>query len=682
MNRFDRPSLSLRQRLLLLLTLALAWPCLLATAVGVETTASATNLEAIEQRLSDSVRYLSSDELEGRGIGTAGLDEAADYIARQFKALGLKTDLYDGTPFQSFEVTTSAKLGPKKQNHLRLVHDEETIDLQLGEDFRPLAAGGSGAFDLPLVFAGYGITAKDLEYDDYAGLDVKGKAVVILRHEPQQNNPHSVFDGTKPSQHALFRRKISNAFEHGAAAIIFVTTETDLQSQRQQVEKRWQVEVDDLAKAHADFQKLKDPTPDQVAAYRVEVNRRARQIDKFAQQLDHLADPVLEFERAGQSDGRTIPIVHARRGVVDKLVQSALGKSLSELERQIDQGPQPASAALAGWTAQGETAIERERAEIKNVVAVLEGEGPKSDEVIVVAAHYDHLGYGGEASRSPGSNEVHNGADDNGSGTAALIEIARNLTALDKKLPRTIVFIAFTGEERGLLGSDYYVSNPLFPLERTVAMLNMDMVGRLQDDKLIINGTGTAEEFDGLIKRLNAQHGFKLTKSEDGFGPSDHASFYARKIPVLHFFTGAHEDYHRPSDVFEKINVPGIRRIAAMVADFTTEIASAEAAPTYQEIERTAVAGRGGSRPYFGSIPNFSQEGEGYGISGVAGDSPAGRGGLKGGDVIIQFGESRIGNLEDFDSALRKYEAGDKVPVVVRRDGEQVKLEVTLDPPR
>ncbi|OYV80382.1 MAG: aminopeptidase, partial [Planctomycetia bacterium 21-64-5] len=317
----------------------------------------------------------------------------------------------------------------------------------------------------------------------------------------------------------------------------------------------------------------------------------------------------------------------------------------------------------------------------KNVVAVLEGEGPHADETIVVGAHYDHLGMGGEGSLAAGVQEVHNGADDNASGTAALIEVARRLASRTEKLPRRVVFLAFTGEERGLIGSARYCRDPLVPLDKTVAMLNMDMVGRLADDKLIVQGVDTATEFGPVIDHLADRYGLKVTKQPGGFGPSDHSSFYPHKVPVMHFFTGTHSDYHRPSDDYEKINLPGMRRVAEMVADTVVELAELGERPHYQAA-KSKPQFRGGDRPYFGSIPDFGSDEPGYHLGGVSPDSPADKGGLKAGDAIVKLGEYKIGNLEDFDGALRKFKAGDKVSLIVNRDGKPVTLEVVLDPPR
>ena len=654
--------------------------------------ARAEDVSSIEKRLARTAKYLSSDELEGRGIGTKGLDAAADYLHEQFKQLGLKTALYDGKPFQPFTIATSSKMGPKKNNRLTLVGPPAKeggrptkIELKLGTDFNPLAIGGSGKIDLPVVFVGYGITGVKEKYDDYKDIDVQGKAVIILRHEPQQNNPHSVFNGTKTSmQHAPFTRKVSNAYQHGAAAIIFCTGEVEIARRVEAVQRRWQAAVDGLSKENAKFKKTKEPTAKQTTEYRKKIGRLADDVQRYGKLIDAELDPVLGFTRAGPGGTRRdLPVFHCTRAALEKMLKPAIETDLAALEKAIDEGPKPHSRVLKGWRIVGQADVQQTDAQVKNVIAVLEGEGPLADETLVIGAHYDHLGMGARGSRSPGSNEIHNGADDNGSGTTVLLEVARRLATRQGKPRRRIVFIAFTGEERGLLGSEHYCENPLFPLEKTVAMLNMDMVGRLRDDKLVIHGTGTAKLLDELVSELSEKKfGFDVTRRPSGFGPSDQASFYAKKVPVLHFFTGTHADYHRPSDDFDKLNIPGMRRIGEMVGEFALRLAEDKAKPKYIEVKRSRPSGPRGSRPYFGSIPSFTSKAPGYGITGTAKDSPADKAGIKAGDSIIRFGKSKIGNLEDFDGALRKYKAGDKVPLVVLRKGKEVKLTVTLDPPR
>lgn len=643
---------------------------------------------AIEKRLADSAQYLSSDQLQGRGVGTQGIDLAADYIARQFSELGLKTDLFDGTPMQKFKLTTSNEMGPN--NKLMLVgppgengKPPESIELKSGKDFSPLAASSSGEFDLPLVFVGYGITGKEEGYDDYAEVDVKGKMVVILRHEPQQDDPKSSFNGTKDSAHAPFPRKVSNAFEHGAAGVIFCTDQFDLDRNVALCRKKWQQALDQLAAEHEKYKQVEKPTLEQIEKQRQRIDELMGKVEATSERLQTAYDPLMPFRSTSAGDPREdFPVVHCRREVLSRVVTAALGTDLAKLEEQIDDGPTPHSRDLTGWRAVGQTDVERKQPEVKNVVAVLEGEGPSAEEAIVLGAHYDHVGMGRDGSAKDKPQTIYNGADDNASGVAALIEVARSLAGRQKKLRRRIVFIAFSAEERGLLGSAHYVNHPLVPLENTVAMLNMDMVGRLREDKLTVTGTGTAKRFDDLLERVNQRHGLKLEKRASGFGPSDHASFYRKKIPVMHFFTGVHKDLHRPSDVFEKLNVPGMRRVAQLVVDVAEALADAEDRPEYVAMQRPGRTRPGGTRPHLGTMPDFAAKGPGYAIAEVLKDGPAEKAGIQAGDAIIQFGESKLGNLEDIDGALRKHKPGDRVKVVVRRGDKEITFEVTLDPPR
>jgi len=592
--------------------------------------------EAARGRLRAAVAWLAAPEREGRGPGTRGIDQAADWLAAQFKALGLEPVPADTAapaavgPFQRFSMTLDATLGPAADNTAELVAppagdgSRKVIPLRLGTDFTPLAAGGSGSFDLELAFAGYGITAPKEKYDDYAALPAgtaKGAAAIILRQEPQKDDPHSVFDGNQASQHAALSRKVANASEHEVGGVV------------------------------------------------------------FCNDTDADGDTLMAFTRAGDgSENRSLPVLHVRRSVVDEAVKAALGRSLAEIQQGIDAKLEPQSAPLSGWRIRGRTAVERTKTEGRNVLAFLPGTAGAT-ETVVLGAHYDHLGYGGANSAAPGEHVVHHGADDNASGTALLVEVARML-AREGPFPRHILFIGFTGEERGLLGSAHYTGRPAVPLEGTAAMVNLDMVGRLEGDKLIVHGTGTGTGLESLVDRLAARHGFELAKEPGGFGPSDHSSFYARKIPVLHLFTGSHSDYHRPTDTAEKINYDGMVRLARLVADVVRDLATAAERPAYIEVASKQFARGGGDRPYFGSIPDFGKPGGGYAITGATKDSPAAKAGLQGGDVIVRLGESAVTGLEDFDSALRKHKGGDTIPVVVLRDGAEVTLQVTLGAPK
>jgi len=633
--------------------------------------------------LKETLGYLASDELKGRGIGSEGLEEAAQFVAQQMEAIGLKTDLVNGSPFQEFEVNVSSEMGPKKKNVLKLVSDDKTKKLKLGEDFTPLAVGGSSAFDAPLFFVGYGISAEKLEYDEYAGIDVKGKMVVIVRKEPQQGNPHSVFDGTRSSQHALFSRKISNAYQNGAAGVILINDSPGLEEIRGHVQAAFETAVADLVKRQQEYAAKEQHSPKEMEAYMQDVTRLSKKIAEYGDKLEQGLDEVIPLTGAGSESSRpNFPVMFARRSAFEPLIEKQFGKSLSDIEISIDHTLKPIVGPLEGWKAVGETDIVREKATIRNVIGLIEAPNATSDEVIVIGAHYDHLGMGGSGSLAPLTHEIHNGADDNASGTTALLEVARRLAAQKDQLRHRVLVIAFTGEEEGLLGSAHYVKEPVIPIDKTLMMFNMDMVGRLDENKLIAMGSGTAEMFEPLLDKLNEKHQFELTKDPGGFGPSDHSSFYAKQLPVLALFTGTHNDYHRPSDDADKINYEGMARIIDYGVDFLLAIDKANDRPKYVAVESKQPEMRGGTRPYFGSIPDFTVVGKGYGIQGTSPGSPAADAGITGGDVLIDLGGNRIGGLEDFDAALRKFKAGDKVEVTVLRDGKEVKLTVTLAPPR
>ncbi|MHC4179766.1 MAG: protease-associated domain-containing protein, partial [Planctomycetota bacterium] len=310
---------------------------------------------AVEKRLADAVRYLASDELEGRGVGTKGIDLAADYIARQFAQLGLKTELFDGTPFQHLTSVTKAELGP--ENELALVgppkgngEKPDSIELKLGEDFSPLAASGAGKFDLPLVFVGYGITAKEEGYDDYAGVDVGGKAVIVLRHEPQQADPNSVFNGTKDSAHVPLRRKLANAHEHGAAAVVFCTDQFEIRKKVDGRRRQWQQALDRLAAEAAQFKKVDNPTLQQTETQHKRIDELLGEVQRSGEMLRAEYDPVLLLRPGGRGGPpRDFPVVHCRRAALDRAVKAALGTGLAELEEKIDAEPKPHSRELAGW---------------------------------------------------------------------------------------------------------------------------------------------------------------------------------------------------------------------------------------------------------------------------------------------------------------------------------------------
>ena len=318
----------------------------------------------------------------------------------------------------------------------------------------------------------------------------------------------------------------------------------------------------------------------------------------------------------------------------------------------------------------------------RNIVAVIPGASARRGEVVVVGAHYDHLGMGGFGALDPDSTgRVHNGADDNASGTAALLEIGRILA--HRKPARTVVLVAFSGEELGTLGSSYFVSHATpEPIDSLYAMLNMDMVGRLRNARLLALGAATAREFPALLDSLNTPPRFDLRASGDGWGPSDHEVFYATHHPVLHFFTDLHEDYHRSTDDWQRLNVNGIAQVAQFVADLALVLANRPGTLTFVDAPRPqATAGGSGYGAYLGTIPDMSggvPNGEGVKITGVRAGSPAEQAGLAAGDVLTAIGDKHIGNLYDMTDALRSHQAGDTVLIVVKRDTTVLRFTAVL----
>lgn len=338
-----------------------------------------------------------------------------------------------------------------------------------------------------------------------------------------------------------------------------------------------------------------------------------------------------------------------------------------------------------------------------NIIGILDGhDRVLKNEAIVIGAHYDHLGRGGQGSLAANSTDVHHGADDNASGTAAIIELARQF-AKEKKNKRTIIFIAFSGEEDGLFGSKYYVNNPVFPLEKTVAMINLDMVGRLKDDKLTIGGIGTASELKSIVEEKNSRPAlnlplghiyndkgeyvptggpkfevFHLQLNEDGFGPSDHASFYGKQIPVLFFFTGTHLDYHKPSDTAEKINYAGLQQIVAYVSAIAKAVDDNPTRPTYTVAKSATPQGtRMGFGVSLGTIPGYADSTDGMLLDGVRENSPASRAGLKAGDKMVKLAGKDVKNVYDYTAILGELKPDVEYEVVVVRANESLTLKIT-----
>jgi len=571
-------------------------------------------------RYLEHVTYLASDQLKGRGDGSPELDQAADYIASQFRAFGLTPAGDNRTYFQNFELTTGADFGSK--NELRLNGE----DLKINTDFVPIAFSNTAEFEGPVVFAGYGITAPELHYDDYQGIDAKAKVAVILRHEPQELDASSPFNGTNFTAHAAFINKAINARQHGAKGIIFIT----------------------------------DPN-------------------------NHASDPdtVGDGNRIDETADFGISAIYARRAPVLKVFRDA-GKDLPAIQKKIDASLEPQSFELPAVRIRLATEVHRTRKTVRNVVGMLPGsDAALQKEYVVAGAHYDHLGLGDRNSLAPSEiGKIHHGADDNASGTSGVLELARVVARNKQSFKRSIVFMTFAGEELGLLGSSYFVNHPTIPLAGITAMINMDMIGRLTNDRLFVGGVGTSPNFRAWVEDFDKSVGLKLDYSDSGFGASDHTSFNSKKIPVLFIFSGLHADYHKPSDTSDKINGPGAVKILSLVYPILAKAANESERLEYTEVQepqQPAGGGAGGYGPYFGSIPDFRDDLKGVLFSDVRPDSPAAKAGLKPGDLMVEFDGKAIQNLYDFTYALRAKKPGDVVVVVVKRNNQEIKANVTLE---
>ena len=579
----------------------------------------------LERRFQSHIDYLASDALTGRGVGTEGIELAADYIGRQFAQIGLEPAGDNGTYFQTFPMTLQRRL--TQDGYLRFSGDKTSQ--KMGVDYIPFAFSSDAEFKGGLTFVGYGIENPDRGYNDFDNIDLEGSVAMFFDGEPASWADQ---DGNA-TRHAMLRNKIYNCKDRGAVAVLVMNS-----------------------------------TP-----------------------LPESGDRLTEFLSRG-SDDYGIPAMQVTRELAEAVLRSARVKTLDELQEKMDRG-ENASSPVAHVMVSGKADFEKQSAPTRNVLGILRGSGPLADEYVVVGAHYDHLGIRkpmmrkfskGKVLTDAVKPQIHNGADDNASGTSGLIESARMLAA-GPTMKRSVLFIAFTAEESGLHGSKHFIQSNRIPLKSIVAMVNMDMIGRLKPGTHTVQvfGADTGVGLHELVRPHAANVGLKVAFAGGMGGRSDNASFDRKKIPAIHFYSGAHNDYHKPSDDANLINARGGAKITRLVVDVTRDLANRQTRIAFVQPKKVkkdpSAAGTPVYRVVMGLTPSYGDDGgEGMAVDAVSPEGPADLGGMKAGDRIVGIGGKPVRNIYDYMAATRKNKAGDAVDVAVLRHGKRLTLKVTL----
>ena len=574
------------------------------------------------------VEYLASDDLEGRMTGTPGAAKAADYIIERFRDVGVRPAGSEGTYFHEFPFTSGVEV-MKEGNKLEVSGKGIEEKYAVNGGFRPLAFSENREVEGGVVFAGYGLKAPGkmgVGYDSYAGIDAKDKIVVVLRYVPDDV---SVERRQELNRYAGLRYKALVAREAGAKALLVVS------------------------------------------------GPRAHDAGELI---------PMKFDQSMANSGIVVASISGQ--VVEALFTGS-GKSLEEIQQELDQeNPHfEGSFELPDMTVKIATAVERKKEHGRNVIGVIP---PANDdagaEYIVIGAHYDHIGYGeiGSLARKGEEGQIHNGADDNASGTSMVLELAASLAALRESEPerfkRGVICALWSGEELGIIGSTYYAENPTVPLEQIAAYFNFDMVGRLRDNKLTVQGVGSSDAWRSMIEKRNVAAGFNLSIQDDPYLPTDVTAFYPKGVPCVSFFTGSHEDYNRPTDDASTLDYDGMERIARFAERMIVDVVEADERPQYAKVEPTKSqsGGRGSLKAYLGTIPDYAGEGEeGVKLSGVRAGGPADKAGVLGGDVIVELAGQTIKNIYDYTYALDAVKIGQATKMVVMRGGERVTITIT-----
>jgi hypothetical protein len=562
------------------------------------------------------VQTLASDKFEGRLTGSNGEKLAADYLIAELKRIGAKP-LPGMTDFRMpFTFTAGSKDGGSK-----ITIADKTFDGNA--NILALSFSDTGQATGAVVFAGYGLVvpeAQNFGYDSYAGLDVKDKIVVVLRYFPEDADQKT---RAILARYADLRYKAQAARQRGAKGMLVVTGP-------------------------------RSPNAGEVVP--------------------------MSFDTAIAGSGLVAASV---RGTVAEPIFTAAGKKLDDVQKELDSGnPHVAGFAIPGITVTLNANVIRQQQTGNNVVAYLPASGSVSGiskPWVAVGAHYDHLGRGttgGSLAGKDEANQIHHGADDNASGTATVLAIGEALSRQPRK--RNLLLAFWSGEELGLLGSNAFVTRPPVPLDQLAAYLNFDMVGRVSDNKLTVQATGTSAMWPKLLEQANVAAGFDLVLQEDPYQPTDVGSFNTASVACLTFFTGAHQEYHKPSDTADKINYEDLDRVAAFAAAIVKRLLDTEQVPQFTKVEqKTDTGGRAGLRLFTGTIPDYASDVKGLLLGGVIGGGPAEQAGLAKGDVIVEIASQSITNIYDYTYALELLKIGQPAKVIYLRGGERKETMLT-----
>ena len=561
------------------------------------------------------IKYLASDNLKGRLTGTPGSKLVIDYISKHWEAQGIEPAGTKGFK-QSFSFINNVSLG--QRNMLRIRNSRKQYIVQ--KDFIPIGSSGNGSINEDVVFIGYGLDINDsLSWHDYAGVDVRGKWVLLLLDGPDGDSPHSPY-----GRHKTLYNKIIVARDHGAGGILFMN--------RLQI-----VDEDNLR--------------------------------------------TLQYRQSSSTAG--LPVIQITHSLANEMLINH-GQSITELRSKLDEQLTPLSFTVdCKVSANVNLKFGKETA--TNLIGFIEGNDPVlKDEYIVVGAHFDHLGLGGRRSGSlnPDTLIIHNGADDNASGTAGILELSHKLMSNRHLMKRSVLVVCFDAEEKGLLGSKYYSKNPLRNISNTAMMVNMDMIGRLNDNPVVLGGVGSSGNFVNIIANASNGHTLEIETNMGGmdFGRSDHASFYRENIPVLFFFTGAHEDYHKPTDDWDKIDYKGEKKILDFIYDLIIDVSQLEEKPVFTEIETNTDNNQNPVfKVTFGIIPAYGSQKVGLEIDGLSKkDGPAAKAGMKKGDIITAINGKDVRNIYDYMARLTDLKPGQKVKVTINREDDERELILEL----